>query len=174
MHFISCFDSEAQKVTEIALQFCGRGNKTVCDTRKVHATQGYNQDIINTYHFLDFNRGGGFLGIRKSALMGCMSQSAEGKKTKPYRYWFSCSLSMPWLQLPQTFPPSQTYMQQVQAAIQLNWISPKWQQFHSSMCQWQLKKRKRSKHGLTSRINQDGNIWAWPSSSPKSNLLSGQ
>lgn len=43
--------------------------------------RSYKPEAIITYHFLDFNRGGGFLGIRKSALMGCMSQSAGGKKT---------------------------------------------------------------------------------------------
>jgi len=31
-----------------------------------------------TYHFFDFNLGGGFLGIKNSALIGCMSQRADG------------------------------------------------------------------------------------------------
>lgn len=30
-----------------------------------------------THHFFDLSLGGGFLGIRKSARIGCMSQSAE-------------------------------------------------------------------------------------------------
>lgn len=33
------------------------------------------------YHFLDFNFGGGFLGMRKSALMGCMSHRAAKETT---------------------------------------------------------------------------------------------
>lgn len=39
---------------------------------------------ISLYHFLDFNFGGGFLGMRKSALMGCMSHRAA-KETTNYR-----------------------------------------------------------------------------------------
>lgn len=34
------------------------------------------------HHFLDLSRGGGFLGMRKRALIGCMSQSARGKTNK--------------------------------------------------------------------------------------------
>lgn len=30
-------------------------------------------------HFLDFSRGGGFLGMRKRALIGCMSHRATGE-----------------------------------------------------------------------------------------------
>lgn len=36
------------------------------------------------YHFLDFNFGGGFRGMRKSALMGCMSHRAAKETTS---YW---------------------------------------------------------------------------------------
>jgi hypothetical protein len=32
------------------------------------------------YHFDDFNLGGGFLGIKNKALIGCISQSARKKK----------------------------------------------------------------------------------------------
>lgn len=35
-----------------------------------------------THHFLDLSRGGGFLGMRKSALIGCMSQRAERTKSR--------------------------------------------------------------------------------------------
>lgn len=34
---------------------------------------------VHTHHLFDFNLGGAFLGIRKRALMGCMSQSAAIK-----------------------------------------------------------------------------------------------
>ena len=35
--------------------------------------------VHGTHHFLDLSLGGGFLGMRKSARIGCMSQSAERK-----------------------------------------------------------------------------------------------
>ena len=35
-----------------------------------------------SYHFLDFNLGGGFLGIKNNALIGCMSHKAENKTGK--------------------------------------------------------------------------------------------
>lgn len=33
----------------------------------------------STHHFFDLSLGGGFLGMRKRARIGCMSQSAGGK-----------------------------------------------------------------------------------------------
>ena len=33
--------------------------------------------MTKAHHFFDLSRGGGFLGMRKSALMGCISQRAE-------------------------------------------------------------------------------------------------
>lgn len=38
--------------------------------------QQYRYFYTSLYHFLDFSFGGGFLGMRKSALMGCMSHRA--------------------------------------------------------------------------------------------------
>ena len=41
------------------------------------------REFLNmSYHFLDFNLGGGFLGIKNNALMGCMSHKAENKTGK--------------------------------------------------------------------------------------------
>lgn len=39
-------------------------------------------DMQHTHHFLDLSLGGGFLGMRKSARIGCMSHSATGQKKK--------------------------------------------------------------------------------------------
>lgn len=47
------------------------------------------------YHFLDFNFGGGFRGMRKSALMGCMSHRAAKETTS---YW---RVHLPTTSLPQ-------------------------------------------------------------------------
>ena len=38
--------------------------------------------IYISYHFFDFNLGGGFLGIKNNALIGCMSHKAENKIAK--------------------------------------------------------------------------------------------
>lgn len=44
------------------------------------------------YHFLDFSLGGGFLGIRKRALIGCMShKAARGKSTHTHKL-LKCTL----------------------------------------------------------------------------------
>lgn len=40
---------------------------------------------IHAYHFFDFSRGGGFLGMRNSALIGCMSQRA-GERRRADQY----------------------------------------------------------------------------------------
>lgn len=47
------------------------------------------------YHFLDFNFGGGFLGMRKSALMGCMSHRAAKETTNYGRMHVPSVTSLP-------------------------------------------------------------------------------
>lgn len=50
--------------------------------------------VLYTYHdFLDFNLGGSLRGMRKSALIGCMSHSAIKKKTNGVKFTSDLKIS---------------------------------------------------------------------------------
>lgn len=50
--------------------------------RNAHTCMKNTSFVHGTHHFLDLSLGGGFLGMRKSARIGCMSQSAEKRNVQ--------------------------------------------------------------------------------------------
>lgn len=120
------------------------------DTRKHHATKRATKQIelIHTISWILTVGEGSWVSERVPSWDAChkvlkeRKQKKKKKKTttkETYRCWLSCSLSIPRLQLPQLFPPSWPHMQ---TATQLNGISLKWRQFHSSMCQGRPQKER--------------------------------
>lgn len=57
-------------------------NKVLKDTTNDFNLPLKIMQAVTTHHLFDFNLGGAFLGIKKRALMGCMSQSAAKQTTK--------------------------------------------------------------------------------------------
>lgn len=61
-------------------------------TKKKRKQKNNNKKPFVAYHFFDFSRGGGFLGMRNSALIGCMSQRAgERRRSCQYGTYFTYS-----------------------------------------------------------------------------------
>lgn len=54
-----------------------RKQKERLTQRRSHRTGAEQVSVCQTHHFFDLSLGAGFLGMRNSALMGCMSHRAE-------------------------------------------------------------------------------------------------